>query len=74
MDGDLSIDLLERLRKIYKQLARLDGKGFCQFDDVLKGHVPFAALDAADVVAVQPGTLGQFLLGIAPLVAELPQP
>jgi hypothetical protein len=33
-----------------------------------------AALDSADIVAMQSGALSQFLLGIAPLVAELPQP
>jgi hypothetical protein len=74
MDRDLSIDLLERLQKIYKQLARFDGKGFCQFDDVLQGNVALTALDSADVIPMQSGALRQFLLGIAPLVADLPQP
>jgi hypothetical protein len=62
------------LREIRKQFARLNRKSFRQLDDVLKGDVPLTALDAADVVAMQTGALGQFFLGIAPLVAELPQP
>ena len=62
------------LREISKQVARLDGKGFRQLDDVLQRHIPLAALDSADVVAMQSGSFGQCLLGIAPLVAELPQP
>jgi len=62
------------LREICKQITGLDRKRFCQLDDVLKRHVPLAALDAADVVPMQSGALGQLLLGIAPLVAELPQP
>ena len=61
-------------REIREQVARLNRKRLRQLDDVLQGHVPFAALDSADVVAMQSGALGQFLLGIAPLVAELPQP
>ena len=60
--------------KIREQVTRRNRKRLCQFDDVLQGHVPFAALDPADIVAVQTGALGQFFLGIAPLVAELPQP
>jgi len=63
-----------RLRKIHKHLARFDGECLRQLDDVLQSDVPFAALDAADVIPMQSGTLGQFFLGIAPLVAELPQP
>jgi len=69
--GGLACD---KLREIRKQLVRLDGKRFRQFDDVLQGDVPFAALNAADVVAMQTCALGQLFLGIAPLVAELPQP
>ena len=61
-------------REIRKQVAGLDRKRLRQLDDVLQGDVPFAALDAADVVPMQTGALGQLLLGIAPLVAELPQP
>ena len=61
-------------REICEQVAGLDGQSFCQLDDVLQRDVPLAALDTADVVAVQSGALGQFFLGIAPLVAELPQP
>jgi len=60
--------------KITEQIARLDGECLRQLDDVLQGDVPFAALNSADVVPMQSGALGQFLLGIAPLFAELPQP
>ena len=69
--GGLACD---KLREIRKQLVRLDGKRFRQFDDVLQGDVSLAALDSADVVPMQAGALGQSLLGIAPFVAELPQP
>ena len=61
-------------REIRKQLSRLDGKRLCQLDDVLQGDIPLAALDAADLVPMQSGALGQFFLRIATLVAELPQP
>jgi len=61
-------------REIFKQIARLDGKRLRQFDDVFQCDIPLAALDSADVVAMQAGPFGQFFLGIAPLVAELPQP
>ncbi len=64
----------DRLQEIHKQVARFDGKSFGQLNDVLKGHIALTALDAADVIAMQSGALCQFLLGIAPLVAELPQP
>jgi len=64
----------DRLQEIHKQVAWLDRKRFCQFDDVLQGYAPLAALDSADVIAVQAGALGQLFLGIAPLVVELPQP
>jgi len=46
-------------REIRKQVAGLDGEGFCQFDDVLQGYVPFAALHSANIVAVQARPLGQ---------------
>ena len=62
------------LQEIRKQVARPDREGFCQLDDILQGDVPFAALDPADVVPVETSPFGQFFLGIAPLVAELPQP
>jgi hypothetical protein len=61
-------------REICEQVARLDRKRLRQLYDVLQGDVPFAALDAAYVIPMQPGALCQFLLGIAPLVAKLPQP
>jgi len=64
----------DRLQEIREQVTRLDGKCSCQLDDVLKGHIPFPALDATHVIPMQSGALGQFFLGIAPLVAELPQP
>ncbi len=63
-----------RLLKIDKEFARLDGQRLRQLDDVLQSDIPFAALDTSDVVSVQTGPFGQFLLGIASLVAELPQP
>ncbi len=69
--GGLACD---KLREIRKQLVRLDGKRFRQLDDVLQGHIPLSALDSTDVVAMQSGPFGQLFLGIAPLVAELPQP
>lgn len=61
-------------REIYEQVTRRDRKCLRQLDDVLQRHVPLAALDSTDVVAMQTGPLGQLFLGIAPLVAELPQP
>ena len=61
-------------KKVYKQLARLNRKCLRQLHDVFEGHVPLATLDAADVIPVEAGALGQLLLRIAPLVAELPQP
>ena len=61
------------LGKVDEKIARRHRERLRQLDDVLQSHVPFAALDTADVVAVQSGALGQFFLGIAPLVAELPQ-
>ena len=60
--------------KIREQVARLDGQRLRQFDDVLQGHIPLAALDTAHIIPVQASSFSQFLLGIAPLVAELPQP
>jgi hypothetical protein len=39
-------------------------------DDVEQAEVALAALDAADVVAVQAGSLGELLLGEAALHAE----
>ena len=60
--------------EIRKQIAWRDRECFRQLYNIFQGHVPLAALDSADIVAVQSGALGQFLLGIAPLVAELPQP
>jgi hypothetical protein len=60
--------------KIREQVARLDGQRLRQLDDILQGDIPFATLDSAYVVPMQTGPFGQFLLGIAPLVAELPQP
>ena len=62
------------LREIRKQVAWLDRERLRQLDDVLQCDVSLATLDTADVVSVQTGPLGQFFLGIAPLVAELPQP
>jgi len=61
-------------REIREQVAWFDRERLRQLDDVLQRDVPLAALDTADVVAMQTGALGQFFLGIAPLVAELPQP
>ena len=61
-------------REIRKQVAGRNRKRLRQLDDVLQSDVPFAALDAANVIPMQSGALGQFFLGIAPLVAELPQP
>jgi hypothetical protein len=50
---------------------RLDKRGGPDFesvsepDDIQQSHIAFAALDAADVVAVEAGQLGQALLGPA---------
>jgi len=63
-----------RLLEIREQFARPNGQCLRQLDDVLQSDIPFAALDATDVVAMQARALGQLFLGIAPLVAELPQP
>ncbi len=46
------------LQEIREQVARPDGKRLCQLDDVLQCDVPFAALNSADVVAMQSGALG----------------
>jgi hypothetical protein len=35
----------------------------CQFDDVEQRNIPFAALDAANVVSVQTSEFGELLLG-----------
>jgi hypothetical protein len=63
-----------RSGKVYEKVARRHRKRLRQFNDVFKSHIPLAALDSTDVVAMQSSALCQFLLGIAPLVAELPQP
>ena len=55
---------------IFKQFARTDRESFYQLDDVLDGDVPFAALEATDVVAVQCCSFCEFLLGVA---ASFPQ-
>ncbi len=60
--------------ELRKQITWFDRKRLRQLDDVFKGHIPLAALDTADVIAMQSGALGQLLLGIASLVAQLPQP
>jgi hypothetical protein len=59
-------------REIRKQIARLDGKGSRQFDDVFQSNIPLAALNPTHVIAMQAGPFGQFLLRVAPLIAELP--
>jgi hypothetical protein len=62
------------LGEIDEEISRRNGKSLCQLDDIFESDVPFAALYPANVVAMQSGALCQFLLRIAPLVAELPQP
>ena len=62
------------LGKVDEKIARRHRKCLRQLDDVLQSDITFAALDAADVVPMQSGALSQLFLGIAPLVAELPQP
>lgn len=54
-----------------EQRSRPDAEGFGQGDDVEQAEVALAAFDAADVVAVQAGELGELLLGEAALHAEL---
>ncbi len=56
--------------KVGKQVLRGHRKGLRQLDDILQAHVPFPSLDAADVIAMQVGSLRQLLLRIAPLFAE----
>ena len=63
-----------RSTKICEEIAWLHGKRFGQLDYVFERDVPFSALNAADVVAMQTRPLRQLFLRIAPLVAELPQP
>jgi len=57
-------------QKVCEQLAGFDGKGFCQLDNVFQRHVPFPALHATHVVAMQPGPLGKLLLGVTAFVTE----
>ena len=47
-----------------------DGESLRQLDDVLDRDVPFAALEATDVVTVQRCSFREFLLGVA---ASFPQ-
>jgi hypothetical protein len=58
--------------KVRKQVLRGHRKRLCQLDDILQSHVSFPSLDAADVIAVQVGSLRQLLLRITPLFAEPP--
>jgi hypothetical protein len=62
----------QQFGKIHKEFSRRNRKGLCQFHDILQSHIPLTALDPADVVAMQPGPFGQFLLRVASLVTELP--
>ena len=70
---DVRYRLTQRLWKVGERLLRRNRKRLCQPDDVLQGHIPFTPLDASDVVAMQPGALGQLFLRVAPFVAEPPQ-
>ena len=60
-------------RKIREKLSRRNRQRLRQLHDVLKAHIPLASLYPADVVAMQTSPFRQFLLRVAPLVAELPQ-
>ena len=59
--------------KIDEEVSWRNGKSLRQLDDILQRDITFATLHAADVVAVQSRSFGQFLLRVASLVAELPQ-
>ena len=56
ISGLLLWDRLHQIRRFHAQSVR-------QFDDVEQADVAFAALDSADVVAMQVGQLRQALLG-----------
>jgi hypothetical protein len=59
--------------KIHKEISWRNGQRLRQLYDVFQSHIPFAALYPADVIAMQSRPFRQFLLRVAPLVAELPQ-
>lgn len=56
---------MKSLRKGFRR----DRKSLRQLYNILQRHIPLATLHAAHVVAMQARTFGQFLLGVAPLVA-----
>lgn len=55
-----------------EQIAGGDAQGAGEAVDVEQGHVAFAALDRADVGAVEVGAMSEILLAEAQLTAELP--
>jgi hypothetical protein len=52
----------DTLGEVNEQVTGLNGKRFGKFYYVLQGDVPFAALNPAYVIAMQPGPLCQFFL------------
>ena len=63
-----------RSGKVYEQIAWRHRKRLGQLHNVFECHIPLATLHPADVIAMQFRSFGEFLLRVASLVAELPQP
>ena len=87
MGGRLNLDILARMQgefsalpnvslrswKIHKEISWRNGERLRQLHDVFQPHIPLTPLYPADVIAMQTCPFRQFLLRVAPLVAELPQ-
>jgi hypothetical protein len=58
--------------KIDEEISWRNGKSFCQLNDIFESHVSLSPLHAADVIAMQSRSFGQFFLRVASLVTELP--
>ncbi len=54
-----------------QQLRGFDAKCSCENCDGLNGRASFGALDAADVVAVDPGGQAQRFLGESAFISQL---
>ena len=63
-----------RSGKVYEKVARRHRKCLRQLYDIFQCNISLAALHTSHIIAMQAGSLGQFLLRIAAFVAELPQP
>ncbi len=57
-----------------KQVAWPNAESGGKFLDVLQAHVSLSAFDAADVVAVEPAALAEFLLRPTTLLAQFADP